>query len=193
MQCPKCKDISLETSVQKSKNIALDRCPSCKGIWFDDKELHGILGERAEKDLVIPGSARLDENMQCPRCHAGLYEFCYPGTMTMVNACKSCNGIWLDNMEWKEINAARDPGNQTTCPKCATRQPKSDSCINCGIVFAKYQPDARPDDTDNQPFEPATPAVKPVISKNSGLDDVPGIKGTLLRFIDNTIETLTDY
>ncbi len=193
MQCPKCKDISLKTTVEKSKNIELDRCPTCKGIWFDDKELQGILGPRAEKNLAVPASARLVEDIQCPRCRTGLYEFVYPGTMTMVDACKTCNGFWLDNMEWKEIKTARAAGNQTTCPKCGTRQPKSDSCIKCGIVFAKYQPDARSDDTDNQPFEPATPAVKPVISRNADLDDIPGVKGTLLRFIDTAIEKLTDY
>ena len=193
MYCPKCKDITLKTSVEKSKNITLDRCPSCQGIWFDDKELQGILGPRAEKILAIPASARRIDDILCPRCQTGLYEFVYPGTMTMVDACKTCNGIWLDNMEWKEIKTARAAGSQTTCPKCGTRQPKSDACINCGIVFVKYLPDAGPDDTDNQPFESATPAVKAVISRNKDLDDIPGVKGQLLRFIDNAIERLTDY
>ena len=188
MNCPKCKDTSLKKMVQKSKNIELDQCPSCKGIWFDDGELYDTLGERAEKNLAIPATSRLEEAIQCPRCHTGLYGFCYPGTMTMVDACKSCNGIWLDNTEWKAIKTARAAGNQITCPKCETRQPKSDTCINCGIIFAKYRPDV-----GAKKELLVTTAAKTVKNKNSDLDDVPGVKGKLLRFIDNAIEKLTDY
>lgn len=31
--------------------------------------------------------------------------------------------------------------NETTCPKCGVRQPAGDSCLACGIVYAKYDPE----------------------------------------------------
>ena len=45
MNCPKCEADTLgEFSVQ---GVAVDRCSSCAGIWFDAHELSQLLAEEA--------------------------------------------------------------------------------------------------------------------------------------------------
>ncbi len=185
MQCPKCVDTLLKTVVVKSKNIELDRCPDCMGFWFEDKELSAVLGARAKKNFSIPHFATLQPGAKCPHCHKGLYTFCYPGTMTLVDACKTCHGIWLDNNELKEIHAARNLKNRMHCPKCSTRQMKSDTCVSCGVVFAKFHA-AKEERLEKQHVEAAK-------KQESYADDIPGVKGKLLRFIDSSIESLTGF
>ncbi|MFT5114961.1 MAG: Zn-finger nucleic acid-binding protein [Parasphingorhabdus sp.] len=138
MQCPKCDNISLKTAKVSKSNIELDSCPSCKGLWFDKNELTEILGKRAEKYFEIPKFAARNLKSKCPKCSGALYEFCYPDTLTLVDACINCSGIWLDDLEWKQISEQRNPAKQMTCPKCAKQQKQSSTCSNCGIIVGKY-------------------------------------------------------
>ena len=138
MQCPKCANSTLKTAKVSKADIELERCTTCKGLWFDKDELTSILGQRAERNFDIPKFASRNPRNQCPKCRQALYEFCYPDTLTLVDACKSCRGIWLDDLEWKQINEERSPANQMTFPKCSKQQKKADSCVHCGIVIEKY-------------------------------------------------------
>jgi len=185
MECPKCDGGLLKPTVVKSKQIEIDRCQTCKGLWFDDKELINILGAKVEKNLSVPDFALLNSKIKCPKCLQGLYEFCYPGTVTLVDVCKNCHGVWLDNNEWKEIKSARNAQKQISCPRCSAKQPKSDSCINCGVVFAKLnsRKTKKLDEDD----------VLIVRNRRSYAENIPGTKGRLLRFIDHSINKLTRY
>jgi len=179
MQCPKCENTSLKGGKIASRNLHLDACPECKGMWFDAGELAQWLGERAEKDFQIPTFAATVPGSECPRCSVDLYEFCYPGTLTLVDACKQCEGIWLDSKEWKAIGHARDESNKINCPKCDTRQMPSDSCKECGIFFAKYNPDQMKQ------------RAKARISEKKAEDEISGLKGYLLGMIEDTIYKLS--
>ena len=43
MNCPKCKTVTLAEF--KVEGVAVDRCSSCDGIWFDAQELSQLLSE----------------------------------------------------------------------------------------------------------------------------------------------------
>ena len=44
MKCPKCGDGNeVDLNVLKIEKVEVDRCPDCKGVWFDADELHAIL------------------------------------------------------------------------------------------------------------------------------------------------------
>ena len=135
MQCPKCANSTLKTAKLRQRDLELDSCPSCRGVWFDTGELDSLLGKRASPDFEIPQHAISHAGTQCPKCAAALYEFCYPGTLTLVDACKRCGGVWLDSREWKEISDELDPANRMTCPKCSATQKKAGSCASCGFVL----------------------------------------------------------
>jgi Zn-finger nucleic acid-binding protein len=138
MQCPKCANSTLKTVKVSNSDTELERCPTCNGLWFDKDELTSILGQRAARNFNIPKFASRNPRSKCPKCKTVLHEFCYPDTLTLVDACKSCDGIWLDDLEWKQISEERNPANQMICPKCSKQQKKADSCVHCGIVIDKY-------------------------------------------------------
>ena len=71
--------------------------------------------------------------------------------------------------------------SEITCPKCKTHQTKSLSCSSCGIIYEKY---GEKEVSDSQESE---------ASFVSYADEVPGIKGSLLRFIDEKIDSFTEY
>jgi len=190
MQCPKCDNTPLKRGTLSAKKLTLDQCPQCKGTWFDKGELCTLLGNRAHQGFIIPKFAAKMPNTHCPCCNISLYEFCYPGTMILIDGCRQCEGIWLDNSEVKAIRHARDESNKITCPKCQTRQQSAESCCSCGIIIAKYNASST---VDAHGCEAKSVKSNPphATSEPSYADDIPGLRGSLLRRIDAVIKGLT--
>ncbi len=69
-----------------------------------------------------------------------------------------------------------------TCPECGLDQPKSVMCQSCGIVFSKLE-------SVKQELEDKN-IGKAELKQSSYADDVSGIKGSLLRFVDKTLNQL---
>lgn len=157
-------------------------------MWFDEGELTTLLGSKADKNFVIHKHSMKLQNNNCPRCDVALYEFCYPGTVVLVDGCKQCSGVWLDNNEWKAISHARDVSKNINCPKCHTNQKPADACSKCGIVFAKYEAENQEQNSDSSK---ANLNTENSIDEQSYADDIPGLKGSFLRSIDREIRRLT--
>ena len=101
----RCQKISLKQKHIRSKNLTVDYCPECKGIWFGQAELPRATPV-AEIELEIPRNAvRL--KAKCPVCIKDLYAFHYPHTQVTVEACKKCDGLWLNAGEFDAIKKAR--------------------------------------------------------------------------------------
>lgn len=183
MNCPKCKDSKLQGKSLKKLNLQLDQCPSCKGIWFDENELGRVLRKKLASPISIPTDALASINCVCPRCQGELYEFCYPGTLVLIDSCKSCKGTWLDDEEWKDIKGSQKVKQNMICPKCTTMQPKAPSCKKCETIIDKYNEQKKAEDMER----------REQIRNRTYADDIPGVKGRLLRFIDQSIDSLTDY
>ena len=111
MKCPQCKVINLIKRKVKEKDFTVDYCPECKGFWFDKNEFEQITST-AIKDLVVPSDSLMGTR-ECPRCEKPLYQFYYPQTFVIIDMCNKCKGFWLDNGEFKEINAIRKHMEET--------------------------------------------------------------------------------
>ncbi len=192
MMCPKCKNSSLTKSQLKSKELVLDTCSQCQGVWFGKGELTTMLGPNAKQGFSIQKFAVKNPDTLCPKCNISLYECCYPGTLTLVDGCQQCEGIWLDNNEWSAISYARDESNKISCHSCHTRQSQAESCKNCGIIIAKFKTS---DDLKKslKADKKKSSADKDNISVQNYADDIPGLKGKLLRMIDTAVKNLTSY
>lgn len=190
MQCPKCDNTPLKRGTLSAKKLTLDQCPQCKGMWFDKGELCTLLGGKAHQDFTIAKFAAEIPNTYCPCCNVSLYEFCYPGTMILVDGCRQCEGVWLDNREWKAISHARDESRKVSCPKCHVRQQSTESCNSCGIIIAKYN---SPSTVGAQDKEAKTIDSNKYRAdyESSYADNIPGLRGSLLRNIDIAIRGLT--
>ena len=144
MNCPKCA-LPLVQKRFKGRPADVDYCQKCQGVWFDDGELSSIIGVPA-RNLSAPANAR-PSALQCPRCAKLLVLFPYPGTMTVIDGCRTCRGVWLDGGEFQELAKSR-------------------------------------------PATPAQPRPAPQPPRPAAEPEIAGMKGQLIRFIDQSIETL---
>jgi Zn-finger nucleic acid-binding protein len=106
MQCPRCNDSQLSETRVKGKDVRIDACPACKGLWFDGEELERVL-PAAANELTAPADAA-ESAKNCPRCSVPLARFQYPQTLVTVDLCRECGGLWLDPGEFQEIRAVRE-------------------------------------------------------------------------------------
>ena len=114
MECPVC---SYRLKRATSKNIVVDVCTHCSGIWFDSGELQVFLRELVKSDKITPQKTRLfqprdietsDQSTQkirmCPKCGLVMKTFNYAyDSNVFVDKCPECEGIWTDAGEAKEI------------------------------------------------------------------------------------------
>ena len=105
MNCPTCRDASLQSLQLKDTYTEIDRCTLCGGLWFDRKELEDIM-DVAAKDLIVPSDA-VKTDLACPRDGNTLYAYTYPQTSVTVDMCRECAGLWLDDGELQEIKRIR--------------------------------------------------------------------------------------
>jgi len=112
MNCPVCDNEMKTVSI---KNIEIDYCDTCQGLWCDKDELErlAMLGRASLESSPIAKS--LIKDMQdirtqkksvllCPSCEAGLEKLNYSYESDIIlETCKICNGIWVDDGELSEI------------------------------------------------------------------------------------------
>jgi Zn-finger nucleic acid-binding protein len=114
MNCPKCAGPLVQKQF-KERPAAVDYCPKCRGIWFDDGELSSVLGVPA-RNLSAPANAK-PSAVGCPRCAKPLVLFPYPGTMVVIEGCRTCRGVWLDGGEYQELAKKRPTTGAQPAPK----------------------------------------------------------------------------
>ena len=94
------------------EDVAVDRCSTCDGIWFDAHELSQLLAEDARQIASLRrGSVheQADEKKgRCPRDDSELLRvFSAIDKTVVLDACPECRGIWLDGGEFAKLFAAR--------------------------------------------------------------------------------------
>jgi Zn-finger nucleic acid-binding protein len=101
MNCPRCANVELSGAAFGP--LTVDRCPTCHGLWLEERELDAVLAsrpralldeDRAHARATHDKSARIN----CPHCK-GTYLIKLnsrrrPGTI--VDSCTVCYGTWLD-------------------------------------------------------------------------------------------------
>jgi len=108
MLCPKCGDDLKEI---KFSGVKVDNCSSCKGKWFEKNELRKAKDKKEERinwmDIDLwenEENFRISEKKaQCPDCGLPLYEVNYGDSDIEVDVCNMCEGIWLDEGEFKKV------------------------------------------------------------------------------------------
>ena len=108
MKCPICK-IEMEKKI--IRDIEIDECEKCKGMWFEEDEL------RKAKDSTDEDLNWMDfeiwkhedqfktksRNLPCPQCNKTLVTIDYADTGIEIDYCPTCKGTWLDKGEFKKI------------------------------------------------------------------------------------------
>ncbi len=125
--CPVCLGSKLDKlQLGHARHLMLDVCRRCGGIWFDHGEVNRLRGlyptHLCEKIVLNPSAFK----MRCHACHgltdrnASCCGICgwkniidcpvclKPMTVTTdsdfhLDYCKTCKGVWFDNIELSEI------------------------------------------------------------------------------------------
>jgi Zn-finger nucleic acid-binding protein len=110
LQCPKCKAPMEQVQVETTE---VDRCTSCRGLWFDALEDQDIRGaEGAETlDAATPGAPpasppakRRQSAIDCPRCKSPMIQMVdRMGRRIQYESCPRCHGKFLDAGEFKAL------------------------------------------------------------------------------------------
>ncbi len=108
MNCPRC---NIELKKKTLKDIEIDECEKCKGIWFDQDELRQAK-DAADKDInwmdfeIWKHKDRFSAkpaSLACPKCNKALVTLDYGDTKVSIDYCPTCKGAWLDDGEFKKI------------------------------------------------------------------------------------------
>jgi len=113
MKCP--RDGTSLITEPVAGNAVIDRCPSCSGVWLDQRELE-LLQQQSDvpaarlDDIDLIGGAyelarqRARPEIACPRCSEPLaaleYAYC---SQILIDRCIKCGGVWLDQGELEAL------------------------------------------------------------------------------------------
>lgn len=102
MNCPKCR---IEVMKQETyQDVQIDRCPACKGMYFDRGELNAMIAKKMGNTADTLSFSAMSDGMDevkavCTRCNKDMSVMVGPADMRF-EMCKSCGGIFLDQGEF---------------------------------------------------------------------------------------------
>ena len=115
------------------RDVEVDVCPDCYGLFFERRELERVLPGFHSSDLRALSRRRIlrTTELACPRCRELMLELRYGPVRSdyFVDRCISCSGIWLDVGELEEMLAATSVVDQVNRKKLlkSRRDPDADT------------------------------------------------------------------
>lgn len=110
--CPKC---DVELFILRFKDIEVDYCHRCCGLWLDAGELEALLqqtGARADDPVLLSlkqeGTLPPGGKYLCPRCDKQLREISVTkagAAPLLLDRCPANHGLWFDADELQELLA----------------------------------------------------------------------------------------
>lgn len=109
LSCPRC--VSTLHAVDTDDGPTLDFCAACGGIWFDHGELESFLSWKTPPER----QAAAAELVACPRCQTDtLAGFRLRGEGPLLEACRTCGGVWCDQGEVAALKSFSPAARTTT-------------------------------------------------------------------------------
>jgi uncharacterized protein len=106
MKCPKCK-ADFEKIVYS--DIEVERCTSCKGLWFDMLEKEDLLKLKGSEAVDV-GSDQVGEtyaamrDIDCPHCHQPMIPMVDKDQFHIkYESCGTCFGAFFDAGEFRDL------------------------------------------------------------------------------------------
>lgn len=97
MSRPPCAACGATTQLIFIRDVELDACTACQGLWFDEGELEKVSGERPRFSPLSGGSGR-----DCPRCAFRMRSGLIQRNLHVEN-CRPCEGYFLDAGELERL------------------------------------------------------------------------------------------
>ncbi len=91
------------------RNVTVDVCPKCGGMWLDTGELKKIIGDKSLTDYLTKDiGTKTQSKLVCPRC-GGLMDL-EKAEDVEVDVCLTCHGVWLDAGELEDLKETSKAG-----------------------------------------------------------------------------------
>jgi Zn-finger nucleic acid-binding protein len=109
MICPVCKHAMI---VVEYRNIELDYCHNCKGVWFDSEELdlllksQGLEEPKAFFDSIFNSqeAPSSEKKRKCPICGRKMKKTAIDGQPEiLIDVCRDKHGLWFDGGEVAQL------------------------------------------------------------------------------------------
>ncbi|PIE19753.1 MAG: hypothetical protein CSA65_01095 [Proteobacteria bacterium] len=105
LPCPKC---ATPMRAEIHLGVEIDRCPDCKGLFFDAGELETILEQHggAGIDEAPFSNVASDHDLVpavCPRCKQPMSGGLGPAKRLRIDRCEPCGATFLDQGELSTI------------------------------------------------------------------------------------------
>jgi Zn-finger nucleic acid-binding protein len=109
MRCPVDRS---DMIVVEHKQIELDFCLRCAGVWFDSGELELLVssvastgGSESSSDLLTPHEAKVSEaKRKCPVCGRKMDKtWLGKEPRVLIDSCPLGDGLWFDGGELHEV------------------------------------------------------------------------------------------
>jgi len=109
MVCPVCK---YDMIVVEYRNIELDYCNNCKGVWFDSGELEllvksqGLEEPKAFFDGILNSqeAASSEKKRNCPICGRKMKKTTIEEQPEiLIDVCRDGHGLWFDGGEVAQL------------------------------------------------------------------------------------------
>ena len=90
------------------KQIEIDYCTNCHGIWLDDGELELLLQNSEEKTKLlgtfVVDSKNKEKKIKCPICSKKMDKvLCGTENKVTLDKCKRHDGIWFNEGELESV------------------------------------------------------------------------------------------
>ncbi len=105
LNCPKCKAVMEKVSFG---GTTVDRCVSCRGIWFDAREQEQLKDAEGSEalDTGKPGGRAAPSStgkLLCPVCHTQLIQMTdHNQPHIKFESCTVCYGVFFDAGEFRD-------------------------------------------------------------------------------------------
>ena len=102
LNCPRC---NVALNEKKFKDIDVDHCPQCKGLWLEFHELDQLEDHSMDSDDTkgMLEYARRKSDISCPHCNEVMETFNYRAHNLPIDHCTNEHGYWLDEGEEKKV------------------------------------------------------------------------------------------
>lgn len=97
MDCPRCNTPLVS---QIRHKLAVECCPTCKGMWFSTQQLKSLEDEVFDLDEHAKGTLAFsltESDTKCPECKSALKKFNYRLYDLEIELCDQGHGYWLED------------------------------------------------------------------------------------------------
>jgi Zn-finger nucleic acid-binding protein len=98
--CPHCSKalVALEY-----RDVEVDWCPACNGLWLDRGELGALMRGDPAAEAEIPLAYAGRSKLRCPSCGDWMRKARVIGTQIDLDVCPHGHGWWFDSGEVKAV------------------------------------------------------------------------------------------